>query len=204
MKKTIKKTLILISITASLPLLASTNSEKNYETGMVYLNGERGVTMVTKIMPNCPYEKCAEVLDRDGTHAFSYPKKDLSSAMKYLGHAMKENHPKAAKEVLNLLQRRLNWKEPKFDGYLVARMKEDIGFGSEEFKTNMLLSIKVLQANRVCDGYLIGGEIYEKGYLGARQNNTSAKTLYSKAVEVCPKDSFNGMIAGQKLKDISK
>lgn len=204
MKKIIGKTGVLLSIAASLPLFASTNSEKNYDIGMAYLNGDRGVTMVTKIMPNCPYEKCAEVLDRDGTHTFAYPRKDLSSAIKYLGLAMKENHPKAAKEVLNLLQRRLNWKEPKYDGYLIARMKEDIGFGKEEFKTNMLLSIKVLQTNGVCDGYLIGGEMYEKGYLGTKLNNVTAKSLYTKAVEVCPKDSFNGMIAGQKLKDINK
>lgn len=194
----------ILSGLLSLHLCASNNSDYNYELGMAYLNGDRGVTMVTKMIPNCPYEKCAEVLNRDGTHTFSYPKKDLKSAMKYLGRAMKENHPKAAKEVLNLLQRRINWKEPKFDGYLVAHMQEDIGIGKDEFKDNMLTAVKVLQSNKVCEGFALGAEIQEKGYLDVKINDGAAKLLYAKAVDVCAPDSFSGMIASQKLKDLSK
>ena len=41
----------------------------DYEDAKRYLNGELGVKIITKRMPNCPYEKCDEVADRDGAVA---------------------------------------------------------------------------------------------------------------------------------------
>lgn len=193
-----------IILTASLVscLFGSNTASTDYQIGMEYLNGERGVTMITRTMPNCPYERCADIVNKDGTHTFNFAKKDYTSAVKNLYKSATQMHnPQAAKELLNFLQRRLNWKEPKSDNYLIAKMQEDIAIDLPTYKKIFKDSVNILVEHKACEGYAIAGDIAIGGCLGDPYNLTKAISMYSKAAEVCPKDSYIGMTTSQKLKE---
>ena len=198
-------TLSLLCTFSSATLFASSyETEQNYILGMSYLNGYKGVTMETKTMPNCPYERCSDIANKDGAHTFSYAKKDYINAIKYLHKStIDAENPKAAQELLGFLQHRLNWREPKSDGYLVLRLKEDVGIDLPTYKKYFNDAINTLVNNKICDGYVVAGDISSGAYLGSAYSKTKAKEMYRNAVSVCPKDSYSGMIARQKLKDVT-
>lgn len=176
-------------------------SDKFLAEALEFINGDKGVTLVTKTMPSCPYEKCSEVENKDGTKTFSYPKKDLHRATVLLKSSLdKYENPMAAKEMVKLLQRRLNWKESTPDKYLLSQLRDDVGMGYQEFQQYFLKAIDVLSKNNNCDGYLLKAEINEKGYLKTPVDLVSAKNNYMKASQTCGKDSYNGLIAIQKIK----
>lgn len=200
-KKLLGKSVFVLSI-ATISAFAS--SGDNYTNGMLYMKGEKGASMQTKIMPNCPYEKCSDIQNKDGTHTFSFVKKDYTSAIKYLYKATAEDHDtRAAKELLGFLQHRLNWKEPKSDGYLISRMKEDINTDIQTYKKYFKASVGVLVKNNICDGFVTAGDIANGGCLGEMYDLKKAKTMYERAVSICPKDSYLGMTTAQKLKELN-
>lgn len=200
-KKSLAMSVFVLSI-ATISAFAS--STDNYVNGMLYMNGEKGASMQTKTMPNCPYEKCSDIQNKDGTHTFSFVKKDYKSAVKYLYKATAEDHDiRAAKELLGFLQHRLNWKEPKSDGYLISRMKEDVNIDMQSYKKYFKLSVDILVKNNICDGFVTAGDIANGGYLGETYDLKKAKSMYKKAISICPKDSYLGMTTAQKLNELN-
>ncbi|MDD3465660.1 MAG: hypothetical protein PHE67_00805 [Campylobacterales bacterium] len=180
-------------------------NDKNYNDALLYLNGDKGVTMVTRTMPSCPYEKCAEVENKDGTKTYSFAKKDLQRATFLLKASLQTNsNVMAAKEMVKLLQRRMNWKEPKPDGYLKAKLEEDLGISYQEYKVLFLSSIELLDKKNICEGISLKAEIVENGYLGIKSDKQNALSYYVKAAKVCNSDSYLGMVASQKVKNLSK
>jgi hypothetical protein len=185
-------------------LMGSQTQDLDFINGMAYLKGEKGVTMETRTMPNCPYEKCSEIVSKDGTHTFSFAHKNYSLAVSNLHNSViKAKNPEAAKELLNFLQRRLNWKEPKQDGYLISKLKEDVNIDPSTYKKYFRESVDLLVKNNSCEGYVAAGDIAENACFGEPYDLKKAKAMYEKAVDICAKDSYLGMTYAQKLKDIN-
>lgn len=178
--------------------------DRDCEIGMAYAKGERGVSMITREMPNCPYEKCAEVTNKNGTTTFTFAKKDLSSAVKYLyASTSKQKNKDAAKELVHILAKQLNWREPKADGYLLLKLKEDIGIDLKAYRSYFKKGVEVMVENGDCEGYVLAGDIAKDGALGEVYNPNKAKFMYKRARSTCAKDSFFGMTIEQKINALS-
>ena len=186
-----------------LPVLAaSLIYAGDYEDAKRYLNGELGVKIITKRMPNCPYEKCDEVADRDGLRTFHYKTKDFKTAIILLRKSIRTGNTEASSETIKLLKQYLNYKDTKPDSFLLKKCNDELGLGLSEYRQLFLEAASVLKTASKCEGYFTLAEITELGLLGKERDIDTAKNFYAGAVKNCPNSSFESQISIQKLKGI--
>ena len=175
-----------------------------YEDALKYLRGDIGVKILTKRMPNCPYEKCDEVADKDGLRTFHYKVKDTRTATVLLSKSIKDGNTEAAVETINLLKKYLNYKDSKADPFLAAKCQDELGLSVVEYKKLFLEAILLLKSKKICAGYFMLAEGYELGILGLEVNTKEAKRLYGETIKMCRQDGFESQIASQKIRSTNE
>lgn len=195
------KRIFLGAIFYSTVVFSAETNDNYYNEALKYLSGEKGAITITKTMPNCPYEKCAQITNNDGTHTFSFTKKDYKMAVSLLYKSViYNNNPNAAQKVLDILLKQLNWREPRPDKYLLAKLSEDYGLDYNHYCGYVTAAVISLKDNKQCNGFFISAQLFEGGYLGIQRDVASAGNDYAKAAFFCPPDNYNHVIAMQKAK----
>ncbi len=99
----------------------------------------------------------------------------------------------AGEKALSFLKNQLNYKERRYNKYLVSQFPDRIGFGYgyEEYLQDMLFFAEFLSENNNFLGNLVMGEIYYNGVLGKPINEIKAKYYFDNAINICnQKSSF--------------
>lgn len=182
--------------------LTQANANETTE-GLLYLSGIKGTYTETLLMPNCPYEKCDEVAgDKDkGVNRTIYvQKKDLKTATKLLSAGIyKHKDPMAAEAILKPLKKAINWKDSKPESFLVETLAKDFGLSKKQYDQLFVASVELLRKNGKCEGYTTKADMYKHGVFGLKQDQTLAKKEWQTALTVCPKNSYEYMMASSSI-----
>jgi len=171
---------------------------RDYLTGLAYLNGDMGMSEKTIQMPNCPYENCDEAIDKDGMRLVNIPVKDYKSAVIYLRKAVDGGSAEAAEALFGYLKGLINYKDRKPNGFLKDKMKEEAGITYDEWLVLCNQTLNILEKNNNCGGVYFNAERYQKGWMGALPDEEKSKELYEKTLHVCPVDTYEYMMASMK------
>lgn len=173
------------------------NASATYE-GMAYLRGDKGLYIIQKELPNCPYEKCDELSndkDRGAKRYIQVSKKDYKTAIKFLSQGVLiEKDPVAAQNLLHVLQKSLNWKDHRYEPYLVERLKIDLGIGIEQYESLFLECVALLQANHYCEGDYMKYQLYTFGAIKHPAKTELAQKEFVRAKTTCKNDPYYGVL----------
>lgn len=177
--------------------------DSNYITGMMYLNGEKGVSTIIKEISNCPYDKCrssdVSTEQISGTVKISVEKPDYKEAVKYLSLSVDGGNFLAADKLLSFLIKRIDYKSKYPDEFILKMLKDDTNLTYEEYKTLVKKTAEVGTNSKGCASPYYYAEFFEYGYLDFLTSKEFSNEFYLKAYENCPKDSFYSIMAKAKL-----
>lgn len=160
--------------------------------GMRYFLGETGVSEKTKLyLVKCPYKICKDAITENKVTSYN---KDYKSAIILFRKSVEEfKNVNAGEKALNFLKNQLNYKERRYNKYLVSQFEDRIGvgYGYEEYLQDMNFFAEFLSENNSFIGNLVMGEIYYNGVLGKPKNQIKAKLYFDNALAICnTKNSF--------------
>lgn len=176
--------------------------DSNYIEGMLYLDGKKGLNVILKEISNCPYEKCrkSDVSEDNilSTITIEVHKPDYKKAVQKLHEASKNGNFLAADKMVEFLIKRVTYKSSNPDEYILEMLKEDLDIDYSKYKEIMSVAIETGTKSKGCSSSFIGGEIYEKGYMGMKKETNKAKNFYKTAIEYCPENSMYKLLAKKK------
>lgn len=154
-----------------------------YTDGLLYLQAQKGYTIVQKTINNCPYDKCR----KDDTHkedklnitTIDIKQPNYKKAIELLTISSNNLNPKASDKLLDFLLKRLDYKSSTPDEYLLKQLKEEIGINSyDEYKKLIFQTLDNGIKAKACYSNYFYGEVYEYGYFGVGVDEKEAKRYY--------------------------
>lgn len=208
--------LSIILLTSSLLLVGTTKlsaDEKidHYKIGMAFLKGDKGATIKTQVMPNCPYDFCKNgdimkkkmgVEDKlDGTNIVKIKEVDLKKALYFFEKsAFEDNNKDGLDRALKILLGELDYKDKVFDPYLIKSLKKNLDITPDEYKIIVKNVLNKAEELKGCYSKYKLAEFKEYGYLDIfKGKEEESKGDYEKVTHNCPNGSFEYTIAINKI-----
>ena len=206
-------TSILILTFLLIPGMKAHASYEHYEIGMAFLKGEKGATVKTKVMPNCPYDFCknAELMKKkmgvekiEGENVVHIKEVDLKKALFFFEKAAYEEHDERGLDAaIKLLLGEINYKDEVIDEFLVNKLKKDLDLSLIEYKIILKNLFKRAELLESCYSKMKVAQFKENGYLNLYEKNSNdAKKEYMRITEICKKDRFEFVYALNKISKV--
>lgn len=209
----------LLSILFLTTLIFSTNSlhaqdidnsswlkDKDFINGMLYLNGKKGVTELTKQIANCPYAKCrkSDTNKKDTLNLITIKvdKPNYTKGITLLYKSVQKGNILACNKLIDFLIKRVNYKDYEPDKYLLKLLKKDTDLDFVEYKKMLLNAVDIGASSKSCVANYIKGELLANGYLEQEINKTKANIFYKRAANYCPKTNIYQILATTKIKKV--
>ena len=213
-----KKLSLIFLVAASLSttdLLKASETKNHYELAMNYYTGKSGGVMISKVMPNCPYDNCQkadmmrkkmQIKEVNGESIFMVKKRDIKSALFFFEKSSFEDKEKrASSKALKILLGAINYKDKNTDAMLLKLLKKEFNLDIEQYKVKLKKILLSSYENRSCYGTFKYAQFIERDYLGLfKLKPNDSLLVYKDTFKVCPSTRMEKLMANSKIKQLSK